>query len=174
MCGPWQRPWGWTIPPHMQGMRTPKAWSVRCPSRLPRGPGRRVVGVCIRAGPGPPRPFPTPPPPVVERPGPRREAITGTDPGQTRKPALGVSPGPAPAEQQRKTPAESPGDVPEEPLCTARPPAGRGLPRAPEGCSPGLDFRDPETPFNFTPLGWSLKGETRLPSGPCYLKVGAR
>lgn len=37
----------------------------------------------------------------------QEEAITGTDPGQTQKPALGVALG----EQQQKIPAESPGNV---------------------------------------------------------------
>lgn len=70
------------------------------PSHLPRGPDCGEVGVCIRA-------------PAVSHAascsrdtGSQGEAIPGTDPGQTRKPVLGVSPGPALREKPQKPPAE--------------------------------------------------------------------
>lgn len=72
----------------------------RRPSHLPRGPDCREVGVCIRAS-------------AVSHAascsrdtGSQGEAIPGTDPGRTRKPVLGVSPGPALREKQQKPPAE--------------------------------------------------------------------
>ena len=81
----------WTVPPGTGWIqRTEGLLGPHGPPPSPRGPGCSGAGVHISAS-------------AVSHaascngetrsPG---EAITGTDPGQTRKPALGVSPGPAP------------------------------------------------------------------------------
>ena len=72
----------------------------RRPSHLPRGPDCREVGVCIRASAVSHAAL------CSRETGSQGEAIPGTDPGQTRKPVLGVSPGPALREEQQKPPAE--------------------------------------------------------------------
>ena len=141
--------------PARDGYRGLKACSApHGPPPSPRGPGCSGAGVHISAS-------------AVSHaascngetrsPG---EAITGTDPGQTRKPALGVSPGPAPT--SRRLLLRGLGRPLRPPCAPGWWGGGDPAPGGPTGA------HGPWTaPPDFSPLGLSLKKlETFFPHHP--------